>query len=126
MRGGAATGAGRRLRRRGEPVLPLINVVFLLLVFFLIAGQLARPLPADLQLARIDPGALPEHPDALIVTRNGRLYWNGAETALADLPVEGRMRLIPDRALPAAELMALARQLTELGAEDLRISGTGR
>lgn len=33
------------VRRHEENVLPLINVVFLLLVFFMLAGQLTRPQP---------------------------------------------------------------------------------
>lgn len=119
----------RRARRRGEPVLALINVVFLLLVFFLIAGQLARPLPAGVTLATIDPGALPQSPGALVITRDGRLFRDGAEIApdaLAGLAGPGPLRLMPDRDLPADELMALARALATAGAGEIRLAGARR
>lgn len=119
----------RRARRRAEPVLALINVVFLLLVFFLIAGQLARPLPAGVTLATIDPGAPPPDPAALVITRDGRLYWGGVEMApdaLAGLSGPDPLRVMPDRDLPAAELMALARALAAAGVAEIRLSGARR
>lgn len=121
----------RRARRRGEPVLALINVVFLLLIFFLIAGQMARPRPPGLTLATIAAGAPPAAPQTLAVARDGRLFWAGAETETAALPelvgtLGGPLRLMPDRDLPAAELLILARTLGAAGAADIRLTGTRR
>jgi len=122
----------RRARKRGEPVLPLINVVVLLLVFFLIAGTLARPRPADIELAVIDAAAPPALQGALAVARDGRLFRDGAEVApeaLSALVAErdgAALRLMPDRELPAADLLALARALGAAGAAEIRLVGVRR
>ena len=39
-----------RRKSQSEPTLPLINIVFLMLVFFLVAAQVARPLDPTLEL----------------------------------------------------------------------------
>ena len=36
-----------RMRRAAEPALPMINVVFLLLIFFLMSAQIAAPLHGE-------------------------------------------------------------------------------
>ena len=40
----------KRQKKHREPTIALINVVFLMLIFFLVAGRIAPPLDADLQL----------------------------------------------------------------------------
>lgn len=37
---------------RREPTIALINIVFLMLVFFMVAGTLSQPLDKDLSLVR--------------------------------------------------------------------------
>ncbi len=121
-----------RARRRGEPVLALINVVFLLLVFFLLAGELARPRPADLHLSEIEAGTVPDLPDALAITRDGQLFWEGTQVSRPDLAAilaarpQVAVRLMPDRNLPAADLIALARELAAAGQTELRLVGERR
>ena len=43
-----------RVRKRPtrEPTIALINIVFLMLIFFLVAGTLARPLERELRLVQ--------------------------------------------------------------------------
>ena len=60
-------------RRKGEPTIALINIVFLMLIFFMIAGALAPPLDARVELvdtADLD-GRAP--PDAAVVLADGSL-----------------------------------------------------
>lgn len=113
-----------RPRRTREPTIALINIVFLMLIFFLVAGTLARPLDRDLTLVRTADldGRAPA--DALVVHSDGRLSWQGAPVAseahfLADLPETMRetARLLPDRDLPAATLVSLGRSLRAAGAQ---------
>lgn len=116
----------RRPRPRSdrEPTIALINVVFLMLIFFLVAGTVARPLDGDLKLVRtVDlDGAAPA--DALVVHADGRLTWRGAEVAspeafLAGQPAEALalVRVVPDRDLPAAALVRIGRALYGAGAQ---------
>lgn len=62
-------------RPRGESIVPMINVVFLLLIFFLMTATVAPPEPFEVvppeSEAEIEPG--PEQP--LFVAADGRLAW---------------------------------------------------
>ncbi|MCM2563177.1 biopolymer transporter ExbD [Lutimaribacter sp. EGI FJ00015] len=113
----------RRARKNREPTIALINIVFLMLIFFLVAGTLAPALERDLALVRTKGlnGTAP--PDALVVHADGRLTRAGAPVAsaadfLAALPEDARdsVRIVPDRDLPARNLVALGRALREAGA----------
>lgn len=119
----------RRIRvekRRREPTITLINIVFLMLIFFLIAGTLAPPL--DPQLALISTGDLEgrEPPDALVINADGETHHRGqpmdaaayverANQTGGDSPVLS-VRIVPDRELPAHKLLELGRALQEAGA----------
>jgi biopolymer transport protein ExbD len=110
-------------RRKPDATVALINVVFLMLIFFLIAGQLAPPLAEDLRL--VDTGDLDpaSPPDALVMRADGSLLFRGEATDpaayLAALPAEerARVRIVPDRAAPAAALVEVAAALRTEGAE---------
>ena len=112
-----------------EPTIALINVVFLMLIFFMIAGTLAAPMERDLTLVQTDmlDGRAP--PDALVVHADGRLSYRGASVAsavgfMADQPEGGQgqtLRIVPDRALPAQDLVRLASALRAAGAARVMI-----
>lgn len=106
-----------------EPTIALINIVFLMLVFFMVAGTLAQPLDPALKL--VETGALDDQapPDTLVIYPDGRISFEGQEQSdatafMASLPEEDRavVRLVPDRALPAKTLVALTRELRSAGA----------
>jgi biopolymer transport protein ExbD len=112
-----------RKSSRREPTIALINVVFLMLVFFMVAGTLAPPLDPDITLVRTADldGRAP--PDTLVVHPDGRLSYRGdtiasAEAFFAARPEDERetLRLVPDGTLPAATLVTLAKDLRALGA----------
>jgi biopolymer transport protein ExbD len=113
-------------RVKGEPTLPLINIVFLMLIFFLVAAQLARPLDAELQLAETDDPNLVPPPDALVLRMDGTLIFRGVETSpdqvitiLQEEPQsvgELNLRLIPDRRGKATDLVATVQALRTAGA----------
>ena len=64
-------------RRKRDPSIALINVIFIMLIFFLIAGTVAPPLDTDLQL--VDTSGLEgrEPPDALVLREDGTLSFRG-------------------------------------------------
>lgn len=112
-------------RRRPDPTITLINVVFLMLTFFLIGGTVAPPLPAQVQLVRLADSASVVPPDVLALDAEGRILWNGQPadpSAYAATLPEGRIaRVLPDRAAPAQALVALARDLRAAGAVEVRV-----
>ena len=117
-----------KLKPKKEPTIALINIVFLMLVFFLVAGTLSRPIDGDLDLVRTADleGALP--PDTLVVHPDGRLSYRGETISGVDVFLASRteeerktVRLVPDRALPAQELVKLAKELRGAGAESVMV-----
>jgi biopolymer transport protein ExbD len=115
-------------RAEREPTIALINIVFLMLIFFLVAGTLAAPLDKELRLvntADLD-GSPPA--DALVLHADGRMTHRGAAiTSVAEFvagrPEETRrhVRIVPDHELPAAVLVAQGRALRDAGAERVLI-----
>ena len=114
----------RPARSRREPTIALINIVFLMLIFFMAAATLAPPLDGGLKLvqtADLD-GRAP--PDALVVHADGRLVYRGevlsdAGAYLDVLAWDARetVRIVPDAELPARDLVALGEALRAAGAE---------
>lgn len=111
-----------------EPTIALINIVFLMLIFFLVAGSLAAPLDTDLRLVRAAEVDNTAPADALVLHADGRITNRGVavlSTAefVAALPEDARtrVRIIPDRDVPAALLIAEGRALRDAGAESVVI-----
>lgn len=110
-------------RRKGEPTIALINIVFLMLIFFMIAGALAPPL--DSRIALIDAETLEGRspPDAAVVLADGSLLYRGdsvsAGVVVARAGDAGGVRLVPDRDLPASRLMGIASDLMAAGATEI-------
>lgn len=119
MRGGAGT-----RKRKAEPTIALINVVFLMLVFFLVAGSMSPPMDDDVTLVSLAEIEGRQPPNALMVHADGRVTWRGdaidpSQFQLPDAAQEetGHIRLIPDRNAPAARLLEIAGLLRANGAE---------
>ena len=115
-------------KKKAEPTIALINIVFLMLIFFLVAGTLAQPLDGELEL--IETNALDgrEPPDALVINAAGDLSYRG--TALPDVKAFlqdraedqlAKVRIVPDRALSADRLVEVSRNLREGGAQSVII-----
>ena len=61
-----------------EPTITLINIVFLMLIFFLIAGTLAPPLDPGITLMDLENEQGHEMPDALAILADGALNYRGS------------------------------------------------
>lgn len=114
-------------RRKAEPTITLINVVFLMLIFFLVAGQVAAPVDRDIQLIDAASVATRAPDDALAVRADGTSLWRGdpiAPEAFASARLaEGAdvLRLVPARDLPAHDLLRIATALRRAGAAQVRL-----
>lgn len=113
----------RRTKAEHEPTIALINIVFLMLIFFLVAGTLAPPLDKGLRLVTTAEIEATAPADALVLHADGRMTHRGTDIAdaaayLSDMPEEARalVRVVPDRDLPAGTLIAVGRSLREAGA----------
>ena len=108
-----------RPRPRRDSTIALINVVFLMLIFFLIAGTVATPLDPDLDLVDTSELEGREPPDALVLHQDGTLSFRGnpilPETYMAGREA-GPVRIVPDRNAPGVRLMEVTGELRRLGA----------
>jgi biopolymer transport protein ExbD len=118
-------------RRRGpsadDGVLPLINVVFLLLIFFMIAGQIAQGEPFAIDPARSTSEGVAQEGPVLLVGGDGRLAYDGAEAgldavlaAVAAAP-PAVLRVRADGGAETGAVIALLTALRGAGAQDIRL-----
>jgi biopolymer transport protein ExbD len=115
-------------RRKEEGTIALINVVFLMLIFFLVAGTLTPPLDPDVRLVEAHMAEGAEPPDSLFVAATGKLRARGEEitpeafvAALAEAGMPAAVKLAADRDLPAVELIDIVAALKGAGAETIHI-----
>ncbi|MEX0604015.1 MAG: biopolymer transporter ExbD [Marinobacter sp.] len=119
-------GSGKSLMERVEDsLLPLINLVFLLLMFFMVAGQMAAtPLP---ELPNVSEPRSPQSPEADLLVKSGT-DWSvegqsvNADTLLSTLsePEANReLRIAADRTVTMSDLERLFRLLEDGGYENV-------
>lgn len=81
--------AAPRSERRGDEMLPLINIVFLLMIFFMLLGAISVPEPfpveppTSAELSSVDAAA-----QVLVIAPDGRLGLNGAIFGLETLGMQ--------------------------------------
>lgn len=119
--------------RQRESTIALINIVFLMLIFFLIAGTLAPPMDSEVALIKTADAERAEPPDALFVTADGQLRTRGEATDVnsfvtrlkAEEAIEGASelsaRVAADRDLPATRLVDVVAELREAGVGKIRV-----
>lgn len=106
-------------RDKAENIVPMINVVFLLLIFFLMTAQITPPAPLEVSPPRAEGAALdPEQ--ALYVDAAGHLAYGTARDqaaldALANRAADTPLPLYADAALPGSDLARLMTRLAGLG-----------
>lgn len=106
-------------RRTRDATIAMINVIFLMLIFFLIAGTVAPPMDPGLEL--VDTSGLEgrEPPDALVLRQDGTLSFRGAPTDPATYMAShgtGPVRIVPDRNASGSRLIEVTGALRRLGA----------
>ncbi len=82
-------------------ITPIIDMVFLLLIFFMVGSQFARP-AIEIDLPEASSGSQSQD-DALVITldKSGRVFFDGRETPLESLApaLKEALRKNPDRAV---------------------------
>lgn len=117
-----------------ENVVPLINIVFLLLMFFLLAGTLAPRPPVEFEpvTTALQPAADPPA-GAVYVAADGRLFYGEGEVTLDTLGETLRkelnegaredapLQVVLDRRLRGAALFAVIEALSGAGVERMTL-----
>lgn len=109
-----------------DHLIPLINIVFLLLIFFMLAGTFVSPDPLDVEPPVSDSvHAAALEPAVLSVAADGRLALDGESVDPEALAAQVATRLErgeeltikADAELPASRLLPLLRELEAAGLE---------
>lgn len=115
-----------------ESIIPLINVVFLLLIFFLVAGSLTETVTQGIVPPR-STSSLDQKADGqgLSMNAQGQLYWLGQETTVVqlealwsalDLNTFSKLPLSVDAKTRSDKVLALLDKLQEMGVHQVKIS----
>ncbi len=115
-----------------ERILPLINVVFLLLIFFMLAGKLAATDPIEVDPPRsMSEGAVEARELVIVMAADGRLAFDGlvideaalraavAERLKGETPL--RVWLKADSMAESMDAIAIMEILREAGVERLKL-----
>jgi biopolymer transport protein ExbD len=110
----------RRSNRR-EPTIALINIVFLMLIFFMIAGTLNSVDTVGLNPVETSNLECCVPPNALLAAADGALYYHGQPVEQLSVyldtldPQAPIARLLADQTLPATDLLAIVERLRVQG-----------
>ncbi|WP_422372145.1 ExbD/TolR family protein [Hoeflea sp.] len=117
--------------KKQESTIALINVVFLMLIFFLVAGSLAPPGDPDVRFISTERTSAAAPPDMLFVSSGGQTTWRGEPVDVARaLPAwsdefgqgSGKaFRIAADENLLAAELVDLVSRLRASGIVEIAL-----
>ena len=122
--------SGPPRRPRGESIVPMINVVFLLLVFFLMTATIAPPEPFEVAPPESEADGEPGLNQPLFVAADGRLAWGdlrGPGVVEAVAAARGRaadpppLAIRADRAVEAAVIARLLADLAGAGVTESQL-----
>jgi len=110
-----------------ETIVPMINVVFLLLIFFLMTAQIAPPDPFDMDLPQASEQADLDGRAVLWLAADGTpalddLTGDAVWPALAALGPDVALSIRADQALPGVELARVMQRLSGLGLRDVQLA----
>jgi len=104
-------------RQRGENIVPMINVAFLLLIFFLMTAVIAPSDPVSID-APVGVGSDSEQVDVVLyVEADGTLWKDGQPNATLQALTGQTVALRVANTLPGATLAKVLGQLKQAGAE---------
>lgn len=129
----------QRPRNTEENVLPLINVVFLLLIFFMLAGAMTAADPFEVEPPKTKNAVADEiQPKLVVISAEGRYALQGKEVGRDELLAMAAdwarqeepppVRIKADGRLPADDLIELLGGLGAAGLEQVKLLtlNTGR
>ncbi|WP_439137143.1 biopolymer transporter ExbD [Roseicyclus sp.] len=118
--------ARKRHTDQDRAIVPMINVVFLLLVFFLMTASLTPPPPLAITAPMAETPRSDPQPGTLYIAADGQMIFgtmtgDAALAALSAARPNGPLPIMADAAYPAAELARLLPRLAGLGVTDIRL-----
>ena len=113
-----------RKKQSDDNMLPVINMTFLLLLFFIVVGNFSKTYMKDVappeSSSQVLSQVLSQEAEELSLTADGTLWWRGETTTLLNwasqlqaegLPVPARVSLRADGQTPASTIIPLIDEL---------------
>ena len=134
----------RRTAKDNE-LIPMINVVFLLLIFFMVAGTIKPPAPVDVKTPGSASNTVSQPERTLHIDKNGALWLGDKRSSLDDLATtlrnpaptpdpalealavsDNRIALRADAALTIDQLRPIIDALRDAGVEQVELLTTAK
>ncbi len=107
-------------KKRSPAPTAMTDIAFLLLLFFLILAISTHVLPIPLTPAQSGTSTTTEEPEhILLVTPEGKLYYQGNQVTLEDLPYAEEFSLLSDKDTPFKTLGPIIEGLKQRGVAQL-------
>ena len=112
-------------RVKKESIIPMVNVVFLLLIFFLMTSSFIIPDPFELDKPYADSSNKVSTEERLYISKTGKVFisdkinenaWRYLEQSTPE-----KLLLIADSGFPAKDLLNISEKLKELGIVELNL-----
>ena len=112
-------------RLKKESIIPMVNVIFLLLIFFLMTSSFIIPDPFELDKPFADSSNKVSTEERLYISKTGKVFisekvnenaWRYLEQSTPE-----ELLLIVDSSFPAKDLLDIAEKLKELGITELNL-----
>lgn len=112
-------------RVKKESIIPMVNVIFLLLIFFLMTSSFIIPDPFELDKPYADSSNKVSTEERLYISKTGKVFisekvnenaWRYLEQNTPE-----KLLLIADSSFPAKDLLNISEKLKELGVIELNL-----
>ena len=112
-------------RVKKESIIPMVNVIFLLLIFFLMTSSFIIPDPFELDKPFADSSNKVSTEERLYISKTGKVFisekvnenaWRYLEQSTPE-----KLLLIADSSFPAKDLLNISEKLKELGVIELNL-----
>ena len=112
-------------RVKKESIIPMVNVIFLLLIFFLMTSSFIIPDPFELDKPYADSSNKVSTEERLYISKTGKVFisdkvnenaWRYLEQSTPE-----KLLLIADSSFPAKDLLNISEKLKELGIIELNL-----
>ena len=109
-----------RKKQSDDNMLPVINMTFLLLLFFIVVGNFSETYMKDIAPPESSSQVMSQEAEELSLTADGKLWWRGETTTLSNWasqiqaegqPVPVRVSLRADGQTPASVIIPLIDEL---------------
>ena len=112
-------------RVKKESIIPMVNVIFLLLIFFLMTSSFIIPDPFELEKPYADSLNKISTEERLYISKTGKVFISNLDNENAwvylEQSIPQELLLVADSSFPAKDLLDISEKLKELGVIEINL-----